>query len=155
MSVDIEITGNADFNHKINKLTVKLSTLQQITITSTESIDELEVSYPHTLIMIKTNVTSFKKIRISPGQRLTFYDMDEKPLHLPFLEICEYGEICHCVLYNPTFINLAYASTFNMNKKGDFIGCIDCQGVVMANIVNIINVNVPTQPLDLVIRCDE
>jgi len=105
--------------------------------------------------MIRTNVTSFKKIIIGEGQRVTFCDMNDQPLNLPLLETCDRGEICNCIFNDPRYINLAYHSTFNMTKKGDYIGCIDCQGIVIAEKVLIINVNIPKHPLNLIVKCDE
>ena len=155
--MDIEIDKDCHFNHKINRLLVKRdgSLFGIITILSTESIDQLEIDCPHSLITIRTNVTSFKNIMISPSRSIKFYDINYQPLHLPFLEKCQYGQISNCVFYNPKFINIAYGSTFNMTEKAEFIGCIDCEGIITANTVNIINVNKPKHPLDLVIQCDE
>lgn len=154
--MNIEIEGDTNFDFKINHLLIKGNPSEIITILSTESIDELEINDTiHMYVFIKTNVTSFKKIKILAGQRVTFFDMNDQPLHLPLLEKCEFGEISNCVLYNPLLINHAYASSFNMTERGDLICCIDCQGIIKAKTVNIINVNIPSSPLDLMIECDE
>lgn len=152
--MDVEITGDAQFTSLINRLLIKLDETNSITVLSTQSIDVLVIDCPYTMIFIKTNVTSFKTIAIKTNQRLTLSDLQDRPLHLPLLETCECGELSHCLFDNPKCINIANASTFNMTQKGSLIGCIDCQGIVKAETVNIINVRKDPHPASLHIECD-